>query len=846
MLNTTKPAYSWPNALDVHLLHTIATLILIALCTELSIYTCVCASESDSKSVPNIVLILADDLGYGDVQCYGGKVRTPNIDRLAAEGMRFTKAYLPASVCSPSRYSLLSGRYFWRNPRHPVSGVLGPSHPIAFNDGELTLQEMFRKKGYRTAVFGKWHIGVGKDGVDWSEMEIKGGTLDHGFDTFFGTAANVGNDPMFYIENRKFLDRKPGDKVTKVPHKDKPRKFQYEPWDPSVIYQPDDVSHEVTRRLVSYIETAPRDKPFFIYWPTHLPHKPITPHKTFAEKTRFGPYGDFPLELDTYVGQVVQALKVTGQLDNTLIIFTSDNGGLNPLNEMFAKKWNMEPMWQAQEAGHMINGPLREGKHSVFDGGFRVPFIVSWPGRIPAGETSRQLICSTDVMATVAALLDYKLPSDAAADSVDLLDLWTGKSKIANRNYVILVAADGTFAIRSGEWKFIEKNPQSKKRASTEDQLYEVGKDMGETRNLIAQHPEIVKEMRRILDHERKQARGVNGVPYPRSLNASRLHAAEKTKPMQVTVCPRLVPDLEARKQDEFVHRVEGLFLNKTAQWRYVSENISHFKFYSTPITWMARAKPELLKQVVKSISAMDKGIAVELGIRHGHAQTAKSILDPITRAGGRVDFIVTDNVFIKSQYKKAEKWDYNWTYEQAVEKYAEYVAGIKKKYPKLKVGMTEAAFRFHWEDKERFPAEHPKKDNGDLKKLLLDVIEACKARGTRLDIFQPEYSYERIEKTKNGWEKIKAMETFCREQGIEFFFLFNDHTGGNHSDKLFHENVMQCLKAVKAHDLAPDLGTIQSWYKHPEKDLPEDQPHTFMYLAKEFIKENMKKEAKE
>ncbi|GAB6164007.1 hypothetical protein JCM19992_00070 [Thermostilla marina] len=324
------------------------------------------------------------------------------------------------------------------------------------------------------------------------------------------------------------------------------------------------------------------------------------------------------------------------------------------------------------------------------------------------------------------------------------------------------------------------------------------------------------------------------------------LHADEKETSMQVAICPRLVPDPAAGKQDEFVRRVEDLFLNKTGQWRFVSENISHFKFYSTAISWMARDQPELLERVVQSIAARDIGIAVEVGIRHGHAETAKRILDPITRAGGRVDFIVTDNVFIKSQYNKATKGAYNWTYEQAVEKYAEYVAGIKKKYPKLKVGMIEAAFRFHWEDKERFPAENPQKDNGDLKRLLLDVIEACKAKGTRLDIFQPEYSYERIEQTTNGWEKMKAMETFCREQGIEFFFLFNDHTGGNQSDKLFCENVMKCLRAAKAHDLTPDLGTIQSWYKHPEKDLPEDQPYSFMYLAKEFIKENMKMKSAE
>ncbi len=316
---------------------------------------------------------------------------------------------------------------------------------------------------------------------------------------------------------------------------------------------------------------------------------------------------------------------------------------------------------------------------------------------------------------------------------------------------------------------------------------------------------------------------------------------------MQVAICPRLVPDLEGEDEEEFVRRVEDLFIKKTGQWRYVSENISHFKFYSTSVAWMAKTKPELLRRVVRSITAMDKGIAVEVGIRHGHSQTEKYILDPIAEAGGRVDFIVTDNVFIKSQLREDKMGDYNWTYEQAVEKYAEYVAGIKKKYPQLKVGMIEAAFRFHWEDKTRFPTERPNPKNnlGDLKALLVDVIKSCKARGTRIDIFQPEYSFERIENTKNGWEKLKAIEQFCRDEGIEFYFLFNDHTGGHTSDKLFHENVMKCLRSVKSHGLTPELGTIQSWYKHPVEELPEDQTHTFMYLAKEFIRENRKRGAR-
>ena len=503
-------------------------------------------TKAEEACCPNVLLIFADDLGYGDVQCYGGKVRTPNIDRLAAEGMRLSKAYLPASVCSPSRCSLLTGRYFWRNPRHPARGVLGPSSPVAFNEGELTLQQMFQNKGYQTAAFGKWHLGIGKSGeFDFSQMEITDGPLDYGFDHFFGTAANGDNAPMFYIENRTFMGRQEGDKVVRKARTDIPWKFRYEPWDESVVYKLDELSQEVTGHLVDYIENTPADKPFFIYWPTHIPHKPITPHKNFVGKSGIGPYGDFLLELDTYVGDVLQALEKIGQLDNTLIIFTSDNGGLNPRNEKFAKQWHMDEMWQAEEEGHIINGPLSMGKHDVHDGGFRVPFIVRWPGHIPAGKTSDELICSTDVMATCAALLNYTLPAEAAVDSVNLLPLWTGKSKSSPRDYVILDASDGTFAVRRGPWKFIEKNPNSKRAGSTEYQLYDLEKDIGETTNLIARYPEVVKELRQLLDFERQQAKGINGVASPRPGKAKPVAAPVKkgTAPKSARTAVNLLPE---------------------------------------------------------------------------------------------------------------------------------------------------------------------------------------------------------------------------------------------------------------------------------------------------------------
>ena len=269
-----------------------------------------------------------------------------------------------------------------------------------------------------------------------------------------------------------------------------------------------------------------------------------------------------------------------------------------------------------------------------------------------------------------------------------------------------------------------------------------------------------------------------------------------------------------------------------------MSENIAQFKFYITPLSRLLRSNPELLEKMVQSMSAMDMGVGIEVGIRHGHESLIKRTLDPITEMGGRVDFLVTDNVFVKSQFSKSKKDDFAWeSYEEAVEAYATFVAGIKERYPNIRIGIIEAAFHFYWEDQDRFPAQgHSRKRYGDLKKILEDVIAACKRKGTRLDMFQPEYSYSRIEATENGWAKLKAMEMFCREQGMDFIFLFNDHDGGNQSGELFHKNVIHCLNEVRKNGLRPSMGTIQSWYKHPEEELPEEAPYSFMHLAKEFI----------
>ena len=306
---------------------------------------------------------------------------------------------------------------------------------------------------------------------------------------------------------------------------------------------------------------------------------------------------------------------------------------------------------------------------------------------------------------------------------------------------------------------------------------------------------------------------------------------------MELSICPAMTAERKGG-EDGLFRAYEELFVERLDEWQFVSDNIAQFKFYITPLSRLLRSNPDLLEKMVASMSAMDMGVGIEVGIRHGHESLIKRTLDPITEMGGRVDFLVTDNVFVKSQFSKSTKDDYSWqSYEEAVEAYATFVAGIKEKYPNIRIGMIEAAFRFYWEDQDRFPAEgNPKKACGDLKTILEDVIAACKRKGTRLDLFQPEYSYSRIEDTENGWAKLKAMETFCRKQGMDFIFLFNDHDGGNESGALFHKNVIHCLNEVNRNGLRPSMGTIQSWYTYPEEELPEDEPYTFMHLAKAFI----------
>lgn len=471
------------------------------------------AVSSAEQSKPNILFIFGDDLGYGDLSCYGAtKLSTPNIDRLANNGIRFTNAYTTSATCSQSRVSLLTGRYWWRSELHPPRGVVGPSSPnVLLEAGVESLPKFLQANGYRTAAFGKWHLGVGhgdsyQDRYDWNRPEIEGGPLDVGFDYFFGMAANVSNEPAFYIENRNFVGREPGDIITIDGKK-------VTPWSDEVLYKEDEVAGDIARAAVNYIQSAPTDKPLFLYYAATIPHKPITPSKEFIGSSHAGLYGDFMQEFDSQVGDLIGALRDTGRLENTLIVFTSDNGAVVATSEKFAKQWHLEPMWETYAAGHRSNGVLRDGKHSVFDGGNHIPFIACWPGKIPAGQESDALMLLTDVYATFAELLDQPTP-ESAEDSLSFYSHWLGRAKATPREFAAAQTHSQIYSIRKGKWKLVEhdpKNPTPRKSENT-NQLYDLENDPGEQNNLYNHYPEVVQQLKQLLSEVKRAPKPAKSV----------------------------------------------------------------------------------------------------------------------------------------------------------------------------------------------------------------------------------------------------------------------------------------------------------------------------------------------
>ncbi|QDU11479.1 sulfatase-like hydrolase/transferase [Gimesia aquarii] len=500
-------------------------------------------SSVHAATKPNIVFILADDLGYGDVACFNSesKVPTPYLDQLAADGMRFTDAHSPSTVCTPTRYSIMTGQMAFRlNYPGVFTGVGGP---CLIAKDRLTLPGMLRDKGYETAIFGKWHIGMtflDKDGkmiharrpaqntdrtikinpgveavrrIDYSRT-VPDAPIHRGFDHFFGTVCCPTTDWLY-----AFMD---GDRIPVPPAKllDK-SSLPKHAWSFDCrqgLIAPDFDHEEVDmvflKKSLEFLDKHSKEypeKPFFLFHSLQAVHLPSFPGKDFHGKTLAGPHGDFIFEFDYIVGQLLQKLESLGLTENTLVIVTSDNGPeVGTVINMREK--------------HQHNGarPWRGMKRDNWEGGHRVPMIVRWPGKVEAGSISDQTVCLTDMVATCAAIVDTKLPNDAAEDSFNILPILLGETKEDIRDFTLHQTMSLKLAIRNGDWKYLDHKGSGGnnygrgklKRFNLHDkapdapgQLYNMKSDPGETTNLYFKHPEIVKKLKNQLEQFKKSGR---------------------------------------------------------------------------------------------------------------------------------------------------------------------------------------------------------------------------------------------------------------------------------------------------------------------------------------------------
>jgi len=446
---------------------------------------------------PNIVFILADDMGYGDVGCYNSKskIATPHLDGLARDGVRFTNAYSAAAHCVPSRYSLLTGRYPFRG--YPLRWTTHPTIP----EGTVTLASLLHDAGYKTGCIGKWHCGF-DGGVETQDRPLTGGPLDRGFDSFFGQHGSLDQPPYFYIRDRRAIE--PASETIAESHE--------EGW--SVVYQgrywragkiAADFKHEevldrYADEAVAFLQKqTANEQPFFLYFPLTAPHGPWLPGKDFRGRSECGPLGDFVMHVDDVVGRVLQTLAATGHADDTLVIFSSDNG----------------PLWfdgDVEKYGHDSSGGLRGRKGDIWEGGIRMPLIARWPKHIPANSKSDEIVGLVDMQATLAAVIGVRLPEGAGFDSVNILPAMLGEKRDQQLRTSIILQSLGPkdLAVRKGPWKYIpwlgsggfltEPRRIEPTEGGPQGQLYHLLDDPGETKNLYQDHPETVEELRSLLN----------------------------------------------------------------------------------------------------------------------------------------------------------------------------------------------------------------------------------------------------------------------------------------------------------------------------------------------------------
>jgi arylsulfatase A-like enzyme len=463
---------------------------------------------------PNVVFIFADDMGYGDVSGLNPKshIQTPHLDRMIDEGMYFSDAHTSSSVCTPSRYSLLTGRYAWRT--HMKSGVLAGVSPHLIDPDRMTVADVFKEAGYDTALIGKWHLGMDfaftggepapkkgrhtiPDNIEWTQP-IKNGPNANGFDYFYGMSASLDMPPYIYIENEAVIGLPTATKAF----------FRKGPAHPD--FEAIDVMGEFTTRTVEYIETHAGDQPFFIYMPLTAPHTPVVPSKEFQGQSDLGAYGDFCMEVDWMVGQVIAALEQKGILENTLVIFSADNGCSKAALRFAEDKMKLSPQ-TPESTAHHPSLIFRGSKSDNWEGGHRVPFIMQWPEGIQAGTHSDALIGLTDFMAMAAELTGVEIPSDAAEDSLSFLPaLNGGPIDLSKREGIVHHSVSGHFAIRRGDWKLIltpgssgwtsPTDQEAAEQGLPEVQLYNLAEDPSETNNLQAQYPEGVHTLAALLN----------------------------------------------------------------------------------------------------------------------------------------------------------------------------------------------------------------------------------------------------------------------------------------------------------------------------------------------------------
>ncbi len=502
-------------------------------------FTLVLTGCKDSfESHPNIVYILADDLGYGDVGFLNPEsgISTPNLDQLAQEGITFTDAHSGSAVCTPTRYGILTGRYCWRSPLK--SAVLWAWDGPLIEPDRLTVGDFLKQQGYTTACIGKWHLGwewpthdgslindeisIGKwdaairdplaERIDFSS-EIKNGPVTRGFDYYFGD--DVPNFPPYcFIENNRTIG---------LPSINLPDSMYGAPGPMLEGWSLIDVMPALTRKAVNYIKAGAGEglfqktqgKPFFLYFPLTAPHTPIAPAADFQGKSDAGAYGDFVQEVDWTVGQIMKALEEEGLAENTLVIFTSDNGSPGRDGTDMGGVLN-----SVRKYGHNPSYIFRGIKSDIFEGGHRVPFIARWPGKITPGSESKEIICHTDLMATLAAIMDVPLPENSAEDSYNILPILLGEEyNEPVREATVHHSIYGSFAIRQGKWKLElcagsggwskPGNSMAKEDGLPEIQLYDLSVDIKEENNLYDQYPEIVARLSKLLQKYKDEGRSV-------------------------------------------------------------------------------------------------------------------------------------------------------------------------------------------------------------------------------------------------------------------------------------------------------------------------------------------------